>query len=444
MESNFSDIDWTGEFFLPNKLDNKFFGKVSFSPEKGVILSYQITGHELPSESDMLHGVLDTGEPCTLIGKFSPLNSGFSIKNGLGTRNGKNGFYFLVVGILLDEGEVFSEVSFFLTGMQEFLFPKGRKDLVNYSNKPLFSVKTHYGQIEVVNNANFSFLGNDITTQIYNKNNEALTDLKRAFEEINRRYDDSFFMLRKDISYMITIKTTTKSEISTLYKYITEISDLFALLTYGPVYPELIKLWHIDNNSNRFMSTIYSSMCLERRTSDLCKRNHSHFDMPITESKIDLASSITSWLEQSEKYSTIVSSLQNETGLRSEHSVHGELVMYATQLESISHTNKVDNSNKYEYPVNKFGTDKVKSTLVRIFESVGEKDFGKGIGCLRNEIAHVGKPKKLLPSLSMRDMVNISHLLRLTIIGYVLNAIGIDKGVIADYQDKLLFRWSII
>jgi hypothetical protein len=139
-----------------------------------------------------------------------------------------------------------------------------------------------------------------------------------------------------------------------------------------------------------------------------------------------------------------VSSLQTETGFRSEHSVHGELVMYATQLESISHTNKIDNLNKYEFPVNEFGTDKIKGTLMRIFECAGEKDFGKGIGCLRNEIAHVGKPKKLLPKLSMRDMVNISHLLRLTVIGYALNAIGIHKGVVTEYQDKILFRWSII
>jgi hypothetical protein len=190
MESNFSDIDWTGEFFLPNKFDNKFFGKVSFSPEKGIILLYQITDHEPPSESDMLYGVIDTGEPCTLIGKFSPSNSGFSFQNGLGTRNGKNGFYFLVVGVFLDEGELFSEVSFSLTGMQEFFFPKGRKDLVKYSNKPLFSVKNDYGQIEVVNNANFGMIGDDITAQIYNENDEALDDLKRAFEEINSKYDD--------------------------------------------------------------------------------------------------------------------------------------------------------------------------------------------------------------------------------------------------------------
>jgi hypothetical protein len=243
---------------------------------------------------------------------------------------------------------------------------------------------------------------------------------------------------------MIRIKTNTGAKISALYEHIVEISNLFALLTYGPVYPELIKLSHIDNNSNRFMSTIYSSMCLEKRTYDLCKGNHSHFDMPIKKSNIDLAISITNWLEQSEKYSTIVSSLQTETGFRSKHSVHGELVMYATQLESISHTNKIDNLNKYEYPVNEFGTDKIKGTLMRIFECAGEKDFGKGIGCLRNEIAHVGKPKKLLPKLSMRDMVNISHLLRLTVIGYALNAIGIHKGVVAEYQDKILFRWSII
>jgi len=83
MESNFSDSEWVGEFFLPDQFESRFFGKVSFSPEKGVILSYRIANHQLPAESDILHGVLDTGEQCTLIGKFTPVHAGFSFKNGL-------------------------------------------------------------------------------------------------------------------------------------------------------------------------------------------------------------------------------------------------------------------------------------------------------------------------------------------------------------------------
>jgi hypothetical protein len=437
MESNFTERKWSGEFFLPNQFENRFFGNVTFSPEKGVVLSYHITGHDLPSESELLHGVLDTGEQCTLVGIFTPAHSGFSVKNGLSTRNGKAGFYFLVIGKFIGEDELFSEVSFSLTGMQEFFFPKGYKDLVKYSNKPLFIANTEYGQIEVGNNANFSMLGEDITAQIYNRNDEALADLKQAFEEINSKHENSFFMLKKEISYMVTIKTNVECKILTLYEHITDISNLFAILIYGPVYPEIIKLKHIDDDGHHYSSTVYPSMALEKRTADLCKRERSHFQMPITKSSIDLANAITSWLGQSKKYTTIVSSLQHETGFRDEHSVHGELVMYATQFESISYSAGVGNTIKYEYPVTQFGTGKIKNSLSRIFSGAGEPDFGKGIGNLRNEIAHVGKPKVLLSTLTIRNMVDISQLLQITILGYVLEAIGVDKDIIAKYQDKL-------
>jgi ApeA N-terminal domain 1 len=206
MESNFSQREWNGEFFLPDQFENRFFGNITFSPEKGVVLTYRITGHDLPSKSELLYGVLDTGEQCTLVGTFSAAHSGFSVKNGLSTRSGKADFHSLVIGKFLGEKELFSEVSFSLLGMQEFFFPEGYKDLVKYSNEPLFVAETDYGHIEVGNNASFSILGKDVTAQIYNRNDQALADLRQAFKEIDGKHENSFFMLKKEISYMITIK----------------------------------------------------------------------------------------------------------------------------------------------------------------------------------------------------------------------------------------------
>jgi hypothetical protein len=215
--------------------------------------------------------------------------------------------------------------------------------------------------------------------------------------------------------------------------------NLFAILMYSPVYPELIKL-NVMLDNIPLTSIIYPSVVLERKTyEELCKRERYHFDMPIRESNIDLARVIANWLKQSDKYTIIVSGIQNETWFRNEHSVHGELIMYATQFESIS---SLDNAHKekkkYEYPVNQFGTEEIKNTLIQIFSAVGETDFGKGIGTLRNEIAHVHKPKVLLNCLSLKELAHISVLLRITILGYVLNAIGIDKNVITKYQNKFI------
>ncbi len=436
METLFSNKEWVGEFFLPDQFERRFFGKITFSPEKGVVLAYHIAGHEVPAESDILYGILETGEKCTLVGKFLPAHSGFSVKNGLSTRHGKNGFYFLVLGEFLNHEEKFSEISFSLTGMQEFFFPKGYKDLVKYSDKPLFSVETEYGEIEVGNNASFAMLGKDITSQIYNRNDEALSKLKSAFENINSKYENSFFMLKKDISYMIKIKTNNECSIGELYEHIIDISNLFAILIYGPVYPEMIKLRHVIDGEHPAISTIYPSLALETRTSEMCKMERSHFHMPITKSNINLPEVILKWLSQPKAYSAIVSSLQNETGFRNEHSLHGELVLYATQFESISYSYGVSNSHKYEYPVNEYATQKIKDKLISIFANAGESSFGKGIGNLRNEIAHVGRPRALLSALSIEKMVDISQLLQITIIGYILHTLGVERSVIEEYQNK--------
>lgn len=42
MEGLFSDKEWIGEFFPPEQFEGRFLGRVSFSPEKGIVLSYNI------------------------------------------------------------------------------------------------------------------------------------------------------------------------------------------------------------------------------------------------------------------------------------------------------------------------------------------------------------------------------------------------------------------
>jgi len=130
----FEEWQWIGEFFVPDQYEKRFPGKISYSPEDGVILSYSITGNELPSESELIHGVLDTGDKCTLVGNFKPHRTGFAVRNGLSTRPGKVGFYCLAVGDFLEPKEVFADLNFSLTTLQEFFFPQGFKDNEKFSD----------------------------------------------------------------------------------------------------------------------------------------------------------------------------------------------------------------------------------------------------------------------------------------------------------------------
>lgn len=435
MSTLFTENQWIGEFFIPDQYEKRFPGKVDYSPESGVILSYSITGHDVPSDSDVVHGVLHSGDKCTLVGKFKPQHTGFTFRNGLNTRPGKAGFYFLLIGDFVTHDELFGELDFSLTSMQEFFFPKGYKDLEKYSEKPLFEQKTSYGSIEVGNNATFGFLQRDITALIYSRDTGALERLKGCFNEVQAAYPDAFFMLKKDISYRMRMKLDAGLTIRDAYSHISDIANLFAILVYNPVYPESIQLIKKGGDDRPFGIEVYPSLSLDKRTMELCTKDQSHFHMPITKSNIDLAAVLSAWLSAPKNHSTIVSSIQNETGFRDEHSLHGEIVLYATQFESISHA-AATNKQKYEYPLTTYGCAKITNGLKRVFATAEVSDVGKGIGDLRNEITHVGKPRKLLNSLSIGDLMVISQYLQVTVIGYILATLGLQSDVISAYQER--------
>lgn len=430
----FKDRQWIGEFYVPDQYDKRFPGKIDYSPEEGVILSYAITGNDTPRESEVVYGILDTGDKCTLVGKFKPQQTGFALRNGLSTRPGKVGFYCLLIGEFIKPDEVFWEVNFSLTNMQEFFFPQGHKDWEKFSEKPVFSIKTSYGQIEVGSSASFGSLHDDITAQIYSRDTDALERLNQCFKTVKDEYPESSFMLKKDISYRIHIKLDNGLPMRELYDRVKEIADLFALLICNPVYPDSMSIVKRDDGNRPAAIVIYPSLVLDKRTIKLSTMEHSHFQMPITKAKIDLGAIVSAWLDVHKDHSTIISSIQHETGFRDEHSLHGEIVLYATQLESISHTAHAGGKRKYEYPLVHFGCEKITKCLASIFSSSDLAEIGQCIGDLRNEIAHVGRPKKLLLNLPMRDLVCISQCLQMTIIGHMLDSIGISKSIIVNYQ----------
>ncbi|PWF67230.1 hypothetical protein CBX98_24550 [Vibrio sp. T9] len=436
MADLFQKKQWVGEFFTNGEYQSRFVGELSYCPEAGVKLSYSITGHQVPNQSNIVHGVLSTGEACTLVGNFFPQNSGVKLSKGLSSRFGTVGFLCLVIGAHLEDEESIYKVNFSLTGLQEFFFPKGYKDLVKYSSEPLLSIDTKYGKLSVGNNAQFGSLSRDVTTQIYSRDEQAQKALQETFSELEESYPEANFMLKKDISYRIYLQNENGGDIKSFYEYINEIANLFSLLIYSPVFPDSIKLVKEVGGFSEQLS-VYPTMLLDKRTMELSLQERTHFHMPITRSKIDLELVLSNWLGSEDNYSTLISRIQNESGFRSEHELHGEIVLYGTQLEFISYDEDMK-LKKYEYPIDTYASVKIKKTIEKVFNTVNITDIGVGISSLRNEIAHVGRPKKILKVISMNQLMELSLCLQLTIIGWVLFKLGVSKDVIDVYQDKRL------
>lgn len=436
MSELFEEHSWIGEFFQENNYEHRFTGKLSYHPEKGVLLDYTYTSVVQLSSVTHLHGVMANGDKCTLIGQFSPESAGLTLKDGINTRSGKAGFLAIVFGEFISGSTQFNTVDFTLTGLQEFFFPKGYKDLVKYSNKPLISINTKYGKLSVGNNAKFGSLAKDVSSQIYTRNAEAQQKLAEAFTKIESEHSDAHFMLKQDISYSIKLESESGADIETFYDHITDIANLFALLVSSPVYPDRIK-FIVGSGVDKKSLVFYPSMSLEKRVIELSLQERTNFYMPIKNSNVDLESVLSNWLDSPKNFSTLISRLQNETGYRSVHEVHGELVLYGTQFEAISYDEGAK-SQKYIYPLKTYASPEISNSINTIFTKVGCTDAGTGISSLRNEIAHVGRPKELIPKLSMRELVDISLYMQLTIIGKVLSELDIPDDVIFNYQNRYI------
>lgn len=436
MSELFESKQWVGEFFTNNNFDNRFSGRVVYTPEDGVVLEYWVASIEVPVDSMVVHGVLETGEKCSLIGEFSVEQSSISFKRGLTMRTGKIGFACLLLNDFVSENELYYNFNFSLTNLQEFFFPKGFKELIKYSEKPLKVVKTKFGEVTVTNNAKFGSLHDDITKQIYSWDKAALDDLQSAFRKIKADKPTARFMLKKDIEYRLSIQVDSGANYNQVFDYITTLADLFAVLIYSPVHPVSINIDRVGVDGEKDQSLIFfPSNSLSKKTILLSSQYASHFNLPITNNKVDLELLIGNWLQYPDRFSTIVSGIQTETGIRYIHSLHGELVLYATQFEAISYDDGIK-VKKYEYPLVEYGAEHVIAGVREVFKKYGRSDIGVAISDLRNEIAHVGRPKLLLTTMTMEDLILLSQYMELIIIGYVLKKIGVDDALVQKYFES--------
>lgn len=436
MSELFTEKRWVGEFFSPNSHETRFSGEINYSPQSGLILSFTIRGLDLPEDTDELHGLLSSGEKCTLSGRSPTHSRGLNAKSGHLMCIGKAKFHFLTIGAHSLFEEKFNGIDFSLTNLQEFFHSNDDKHLIKFSEEPIDSISTPFGKLEINNNATFdSLTKTDITALFYSEDRVALKELGRAFAEVIDKYPNSDFMLKKDIAYTISLNFAQEISISEAYKHLTRISDLFALLIYKPVHPESIRLWKQGTDQKVKAFKIFPNMALDPRTITLLStQNRPHYSLPITQQTASLNSIVSNWLQKHQSYESIISAIQHENQTRNTPAAHGEFVLYATLFESISHQAKAK-ANKYEYPLTHHANEKICDGLSTIFKKTSLNETAVAIADLRNEIAHVGRPQKWLETLSLVQIVRVSHYLQLTIIGYALMGIGVSKELVSIYQD---------
>lgn len=434
--SAFEDHEYFGEFFHTEETySSRFAAKIRYSPQKGLRLEFSIADSEAPSNCDHLFGILSNGKTCTLIGPFN-FNTGGMNFGRVHTKFGTHGFNHLVIGDFIRPEEKFYYSRFTFHQMQEFFYPQGHLDSVQYKDGTLISIMGNGWQIDLENRAKVNDVTGTLANLILTNGESAHNEFCSAFEKVKSNFPAESFFLRKSLEFVFKFSTTQPKTVNEIFIDINKISSLFSILMNRPTFPDEVKVYQSSEPENPLI--VLSSIRLESRTVELAKKSSSYFFMPINSNKIDLSMAISSWFELYDNYRVLSTTFQYETNYRTLHSAYSDVVLFSTNIEAVAQNLRMPTSAKYEGPINKYGSEKLKTAITGIFLRHNNESLGKNISDLRNELAHVGRPKKLIKILDINDYVSVGKILKLVVVSHLLEQLGVSREVIYEYQDKLI------
>lgn len=417
--------------------DNKgrFPARIEYSPYNGLVLDYCISDSESPLECTRLYGILNTGQACTLIGNFNFGRGSITYNNNIRVLTGKHGFQILLFDEFHDENALIEYCDLALYGMQEFIHPQGFISQVKYSKTPLLTTQGKNWEIGIINNATFSMIGDGLVNVVDCRNEKALIKFTKDYESTKKSFPDALFLLRKNLKFYLRYKNFTEKKLTLNINELWKISGLFSILLDKPVIPEELHVKVSGNNQRR--ACLFSNS-IEQRTIDLALSDIYHHMLPLNWQQVDLGAVLRNWLEISDNYNSLSVTYQNETGYRTLHQAHADIILYATQLESINLSLNGKTGEKYTGPIDNYGREIIRPKLELIFSQFNNNDLGKNIADLRNELAHVGRPKTLMKTLTIDDYIDIGLYLKMVVTSHLLSQLGLTHEQIQKYQMKVI------
>lgn len=431
--SSFDTYEFIGEFFISeDTYEIKFPGKVNYDLESGLTLSFNIAENDFPKKGDVLLGILDNGQKCTLVGPFDFSQAGMRTGK-IVTRFGKHGFRFLIIGEFVCLDELYNNARFTFSHMQEFFFPQGWIDNVKYKEGVIEKIEGEGWNLEVQNKATCT----DITHSLKNLllTNEEST-ANKIFASVNSILSDAeneTLLLRKTLEFLFKYQSTEELDIQSMYDALYKIASLFSIFMNVPVFPDEIKLY----NSNDLPVQVLAGQSLEARTVALAKSEPSYHFMPINRRSVDLEKSLTKWFELYDSYLVLSTTFQYETNFRTLHAAYSDIILYLANVEAIATDLGTHKSSKYLSAIEKYASSELIDSLKAIFSAVNSNDLGKNLSDIRGELAHEGRPKKLMHQLGINEYVDIATLLKLIVVSHLLSKLGFDQNTIHAYQAKL-------
>ncbi|WP_414618487.1 HEPN domain-containing protein [Serratia liquefaciens] len=428
------EYSFHGEFWHDyNDNKGRFPAKIEYSPYNGLILDYCISDSDSPMSCERLYGVLNTGEPCTLIGPFDFHHSSMHLGK-LRVLTGRHHFQILIFNGFHEKNEKIEHCDLALYGMQEFIHPQGFITQLKHSEKPLMTAQGADWKIDVINTATFNMIGDGLINIVNCQNDDALVKFKKDFSLTKELFPNAFFLLRNKLKFYFRYTNTVKKDVSEHIYELCKISGLFSILLDKPVIPEEL---HIKFSGSSEKKPCLFSNSTEQRTIDLALSDINHHLLPLNWNQVDLHLILCNWLTIGDDYDSLSVTYQNETGYRTLHQAHADIILYATQLEAINLSLSGKTSEKYTGPIDKYASTSLKDKLEKAFSNFNSDPLGKNISALRNELAHVGRPKIMMKKMKIDDYIKIGLYLKVIVTSQLLSRLGLSKEQIERYQNKV-------
>lgn len=432
--SAFEKYEFIGEFFASeDTYTTRFAGKVTYDIEVGLTLNFSIVDSDFPKKADVLYGVLDNGQKCTLIGPFDFSQTGMRFGK-IHTRFGKRGFKFLVIGEFVDFDQPYDHARFTFSHMQEFFYPQGWLDNVKYEEGVIETIKGKNWLIEVDNRATFSDVTDSLENLLLTNDDAVAKQIVESVNSILSNYENEQLLIRQSLEFLFKFQPSAPHDISDTYNSLYRISSLFSIFMNIPTFPDEIKLYIDGDNSVH----VLASQSLELRTVNLAKSAPNNYFMPINRSVVDLSSVLSKWLELFDSYQVLSTTFQYETNFRTLHAAYSDIILYLTNVESIAIDLGKHKESKYISAIDEYASTELSSAFNTMFVSVNTNDLGKNLSDLRGELAHEGRPKKLMKCLNIGDYVRVGSYLKLIVVSHLLDKLGLSRTIIHEYQRKLM------
>lgn len=434
---------WLGVFYPSEGYDRRIPGELRYAPELGVQLKY-LSPHQEPPYSEYLHGILETGEKCTLFGKIDPFRGGHSQRGELRTFHGVQAFPLLAVGSHCSPDSTFNELAVTYSGMQEFFFETGFKEWEPFHKEIYATIPAPWGRIDIHNTGSFLPMSKSPEVHFHSDDEEALHALKSALEEVSIRFPQAHLQVKKDVGFGLLFVSDAASPLKDFLPRVEALGDLLAILRHQPVHPQsLHAMCRSGSDAPSESVDLYPSYVLDRDTLALATEPaFGHRNLAITGKSVNFNGIVERWLQDPRRYETLTSALQHERRFKTLDALHGDVVLYLSMLEAITRGEKGPHSGRYQYPIDKYAGEDLRTRLLKLLNVGSSQDAGTRLSALRGEIAHVGRPRALLRNVDGHGLLKLTTLLQLLVVTQLLESLGADADQIRRYQHLALWLRS--